>query len=406
MSSNPYIRDFPIFGESSLVYLDSAATSQKPSLVIEAMQGYYRSSNANPHRGLYALSSEATRLYEKGRGDFARFINAPDPSQVVFLRNATEALNLLAYSYALNTLKPGDEVVIPISEHHCNLVPWQQVCKKTGASLVYLYLDANGNIEGEEIGKKITGKTKIVSFAEVGNVMGIELPTARLIAKAHEVGAVAIVDCTQSICHMQVDVQALDCDFAVFSAHKMFGPTGVGMLYGKKEFLEALPPFLTGGDMIEYVSEQEATFADVPQRLEAGTQDVAGVVGLSAAIAYMQGIGYPAIQELEDRLTAYCLQRFSALPWITVYGKAAEGAGRFPLITFAVDGIHPHDVATLLDAEGIAIRAGHHCAQPLMHYLGVGSTCRVSFSVYNTIKDIDRLIVALVHARRVFGYGD
>ncbi|MDY0288134.1 MAG: SufS family cysteine desulfurase [Sphaerochaeta sp.] len=406
MANNPYSKDFPIFNDTNLVYLDSAATSQKPSRVIEAMRDYYLHTNANPHRGLYSLSAEATRLYERGRKAFASFINAGDPSQIVFLRNATEALNLLALSYATSVLGPGDEVVIPISEHHSNLVPWQQVCKRTGASLVYLSCNQQGGIDDEELEKKITKRTRIVSFAQVGNVMGVALPAGKLIAKAHRVGAIAIVDCTQSIAHMVVDVTALDCDFAVFSSHKMFGPTGVGMLYGKLELLEKIPPLLTGGDMIEYVTEQETTFAEIPQRFEAGTQDVAGVVGLTAALSYIDDVGYEAIQRWEDELTGYCLERLSALPWVTVYGEALQKERRFPLVTFTVEGIHPHDIASLLDSKGIAVRAGHHCAQPLMHYLGVQATCRASLSIYNSKEDIDRLVDGLIHVRRVFGYAN
>ncbi len=406
MDTNPYRKDFPIFDNSDLIYLDSAATSQKPASVIEAMSSYYLHANANPHRGLYSLSAEATRLYERGRKDFASFINAGDSRQIVFVRNATEALNLVALSYATNVLGPEDEVVIPISEHHSNLVPWQQVCKRTGAQLVYLLVNEEGDIDDEELEKKITAKTKIVSFAQVGNVLGLELPSEKLITQAHAVGAVAIVDCTQSIAHMRVDVRALDCDFAVFSSHKMFGPTGVGMLYGKMALLEELTPLLTGGDMIEYVSEQDATFAEVPQRLEAGTQDVAGVVGLDAALSYIESLGYQTLASWEDSLTSYCLARLSTLPWVTVYGKAAKGMRRFPLIAFSVEGIHPHDVASLLDSEGIAIRAGHHCAQPLMHFLGVQATCRVSLSLFNTKEEIDRLIGSLVRVRRIFGYAD
>ncbi len=406
MDNNPYRGDFLIFDNKELIYLDSAATSQKPASVIEAMREYYLHANANPHRGLYSLSAEATRLYEEGRKAFASFINAGDPSQIVFLRNATEALNLLALSYAASILSPDDEVVIPISEHHSNLVPWQQACKRTGAKLVYLLVNTRGGIEDEELERKITTRTKIVSFAQVGNVLGLELPSEKLIAKAHAVGAVAIVDCTQSIAHMRVDVKALDCDFAVFSSHKMFGPTGVGMLYGKRSLLNTLPPLLTGGNMIEYVSLEESTFAEVPQRFEAGTQDVAGVVGLTGALSYIEALGYAALEGWEDKLTNYCLQRFSTLPWITVYGEAREGERRFPLITFSVEGVHPHDIASLLDSEGIAIRAGHHCAQPLMLHLGVQATCRASLSVYNSKEEIDRLVDALVRIRRIFGYAD
>lgn len=406
MMPNPYVNDFPLLADRKVAYLDSAATSQKPRQVIEAMSTYYSTFNASPHRGLYTLSVESTRLYEQGRSDFASFIHAKSPQQIVFLRNGSEALNLLALSYGLTNVGEGDEVVIPISEHHSNLVPWQQVCKQRGARLMYMDINSDGSIDEAEIERKITKRTKIVSFAQVGNVMGVELPAAALIAKAHAVGAVAIVDCTQSIAHMQVDVTSLDCDFAVFSSHKMYGPAGLGMLYGKSELLENLPVLFTGGDMVSSVSKEGATFAEVPQRFETGTQDVAAVVGLSAAIAYLHTVGYAAMKEREDALVFSCLTKLARLPWITVHGVSDPKGGRKAVIAFSVEGIHPHDVASLLDSKGVAIRAGHHCAQPLMHYLGVGSTCRVSFGLYNDEEDIDRLIDALQGVRRVFGYAD
>lgn len=389
-----------------LAYLDNAATTQKPRQVLDAMQWYYETWNANPHRGVYALSAESTRLLEESRKAVATFINAGSPEEIVFTRNATESLNLLAKSFGPTVLGPGDEVVIPISEHHSNLVPWQLVCKETGASLVYLYLDENGNISLAEVERKITDRTKIVSFALVGNVLGLELPAAAIIAKARQVGATVIADCAQSIAHMPLDVSALDVDFAVFSSHKMFGPTGVGLLYGKADMLKRVPPFLSGGDMIEYVQEQRTTFAPIPQRFEAGTQDVAGIVGFQSAIRFIEEMGYRSLMEIEEKLGTYALSRLSALQWIKIYGIADKGQPRFPIITFTVEGIHPHDVASILDAEGVAIRAGHHCAQPLMGYLQVNATCRVSLSVYNTTEDIDQLINALKKARRLFGYGD
>ncbi|WP_320128279.1 SufS family cysteine desulfurase [uncultured Sphaerochaeta sp.] len=408
MNDATFLKDFPIFshqvGEKRLVYLDNAATNQHPACVLEAMDTYYRRWNANPHRGVYRLSSESTKLYEGARQAVADFIHSKSSDCIVFTRNTTESLNLLSWTYARMVLQKGDEIVIPVSEHHSNMVPWQQACKATGASLVFLYPDSDGIYSEEEIEKKISSRTKIVSFALVGNVLGLGLPAEKLIKKAHSVGAIVIADCAQSIGHTPLDVSDLDVDFAAFSGHKMFGPMGIGVLYGKWELLEAMPPFLTGGDMIEYVQEQESSFAPIPQRFEAGTPDVAAAVGLQAAIEYIKKIGYKTLREVEAEVTTYALERLSKFPWIKMYGKPLTGERKFPIITFTVEGIHPHDVASILDEDGISIRAGHHCAQPLMHFLQVPATCRVSFSIYNTKADIDALVVGLLHARRVFGY--
>ncbi|MFA6845906.1 MAG: cysteine desulfurase [Sphaerochaetaceae bacterium] len=408
MNTKDYRLDFPLYSakeqKGPLVYLDNAATTQKPGSVINAMSEYYRTWNANPHRGVYRLSVESTRLYEQARRTVSDFIHAKDSDTIIFTRNTTESLNLLSWTLARSILHKGDEVVIPVSEHHSNLVPWQQACQATGSSLVYLYLDKEGNIADEEIERKITARTKIVSFALVGNVLGIALPAHKLITKAHRVGALVIADCAQSIAHMSLDVSSLDLDFAAFSAHKMYGPLGIGVLFGKRNLLEELPPFLTGGDMIEYVQEQESSFAPIPQRFEAGTQDVAGAIGLRAAIEYVQQVGYKTIEEKETEITQYALEQLSSLNWISLYGKVSKGERKFPIITFNVEGIHPHDVASLLDEEGISIRAGHHCAQPLMKYLEVTATCRASFAIYNTKADIDALIIGLKKVRRIFGY--
>nr|WP_041396018.1 cysteine desulfurase [Parasphaerochaeta coccoides] len=404
-----YREDFPILSHSSgderTVYLDSAATSQRPRQVLDAMTRYYETANANPHRGVYALAVASTEAYEGARSKVASFIGAASPQEIIFTRNTTESINLIAWTYARSILKKGDEVVIPVSEHHSNLVPWQIVCAETGASLVYLYLDDDGYIRDEDIKTKITARTKIVAFAVVSNVLGVEVPVRRIVEKAHEAGAVVIADCAQSIPHERLDVQALDLDFATFSGHKMFAPLGIGVLYGKKDILKDMPPFLTGGDMIEYVTEQHATFAPLPQRFEAGTQNVEGAVGLAAAIDYIEAVGYDEIRRVEKEVTDYALDTLGGLPWIHIYGKAREGDGRYPVMSFTVDGIHPHDVASILDTEGVAIRAGHHCAQPLMQYLGAHATCRASISIYNTREDIDALVAALKKAREVFGYG-
>lgn len=405
---NKYIEDFPAldqeFNGHKFVYLDNAATTQKPIAVIDAVDEYYRKNNANPHRGAYALSVKATDLYEGARDVVRDFIGAEKSKEIVFVRNATEGLNLIAFSYGLNFLNPGDEIVISIAEHHSNLVPWQQVAKAKGAVLKYLYLDDEGIISKEEIESKITSKTKIVSVTQVSNVLGTINPVKEIVEKAHSVGAIAIVDMAQSIPHMKVDVKALDVDFAVFSGHKMLAPMGIGVVYGKEALLEKMPPFLCGGDMIEYVWEQKTTFAEVPQKFEAGTQNVGGAVGLTAAIKYINKVGIENIEAIEKELTSYALEKLSEIPHLTIYGTKDidKKAG---VISFNVDDVHPHDVATILDSYGIGIRTGHHCANPLMRYMKVNATCRASFYLYNTKEDIDALANGLKNVRKWLGYG-
>lgn len=405
---NKYIEDFPAldqeFNGHKFVYLDNAATTQKPISVINAVDEYYRKNNANPHRGAYALSVKATNLYEGARDVVRDFIGAEKSKEIVFVRNATEALNLIAFSYGLTFINPGDEIVISIAEHHSNLVPWQQVAKAKGAVLKYLYLDDEGVISKEDIESKITSKTKIVSVTQVSNVLGTINPVKEIIEKAHSVGAIAIVDMAQSVPHMKVDVKALDVDFAVFSGHKMLAPMGIGVLYGKEALLEKMPPFLCGGDMIEYVWEQKTTFAEVPQKFEAGTQNVGGAVGLTAAIEYINKVGIDNIEAIEKELTSYALEKLSEIPHLTIYGTKdiAKKAG---VISFNIDDIHPHDVATILDSYGIGIRTGHHCANPLMRYMKVNATCRASFYFYNTKEDIDALANGLKNVRKWLGYG-
>lgn len=405
---NKYIEDFPAldqeFNGHKFVYLDNAATTQKPISVIDAVDEYYRKNNANPHRGAYALSVKATDLYEGARDVVRDFIGAEKSKEIVFVRNATEGLNLIAFSYGLNFLNPGDEIVISIAEHHSNLVPWQQVAKAKGAVLKYLYLDDEGIISKEEIESKITSKTKIVSVTQVSNVLGTINPVKEIVEKAHSVGAIAIVDMAQSIPHMKVDVKTLDVDFAVFSGHKMLAPMGIGVVYGKEALLEKMPPFLCGGDMIEYVWEQKTTFAEVPQKFEAGTQNVGGAVGLTAAIKYINKVGIENIEAIEKELTSYALEKLSEIPHLTIYGTKDidKKAG---VISFNVDDVHPHDVATILDSYGIGIRTGHHCANPLMRYMKVNATCRASFYLYNTKEDIDALANGLKNVRKWLGYG-
>ena len=397
--SNPYRSHFPVLARQQngkrLVYLDSAATTQKPQCVIDAVVDYYSHHNANPHRGAYGLSVEATECFEQARRDVARFIGAASPDEVVFTKSATESLNALAYSYGMNQLRPGDKIVLSLSEHHANLVPWQQVAQKTGAELCYLRLDEFGCIAEGEIEKTIDQATKVVSVGQVSNALGV----------IHLVGALAIVDQAQSAPHMPLDVQALDADFTVFSGHKMLSEMGVGVLYGKKERLEALPPFLYGGDMIEYVDEQQSTFAPVPTRFEAGTQNVGAAASLSAAIGYLETLGMDAVEAHEHRLTQYALERMEALPHVTVYGPP-RGQARGGIISFRIEGCHPHDVSSILDADGVCIRSGHHCAQPLMHAMGLNATCRASFYLYNDEQDVEDLIAALGKVRPLLGFKD
>lgn len=407
--SQEFRKDFPLLGQKMngkpLVYLDNGATTQKPESVIQSMCGYYGGCNANPHRGAYALSVEATDIYENARVRVQRFIHAPAAREVIFTKNATEALNLAAYSYGMTNIGSGDEIVITIAEHHSNLVPWQQVAKAKGAVLKYIYLEADGNLSTDDIAAKITSKTKLVAVTQVSNVLGLVNPVREIAARAHAVGAVLVVDGSQSVAHMAVDVQELDADFFAFSGHKMLSPMGIGVLWGRAALLDAMPPFLTGGDMIEYVTEQHTDFAELPAKFEAGTQNVGGAAGLTAAIDYLEKIGFDRIGAIEKDLLDYALPQLRQLPFITLYGCDTTQNNKTGIITFNVKDVHPHDVATILDAEGVAVRAGHHCAQPLMQYLGVNATCRASFYFYNTREDVDRWIAALKKVREVMHLG-
>ncbi len=405
--SNNYLEDFPLLQQTDkgkrLVYLDNGATTQKPLSVIRAIEQYYTTFNANPHRGAYELSVQATEIYENTREKVRDFLGAAKISEIIFTKNATESLNLIAYSYGMNFIQAGDEIVISIAEHHSNLVPWQQVAKAKGAVLKYLYVNTDGVLSEEELDSKITGKTKLVAVTHVSNVLGIINPVKRIAEKAHAVGAVVVVDGAQSIPHLPVNVRELDVDFFVFSGHKMLAPMGIGVLYGKEKLLDAMPPFLFGGDMIEYVQEQETTFAPLPAKFEAGTQNVGGAMGLSAAIDYLNRVGMSAIEECEKELVRYAITKLSKLPYITLYG-CGELVDKTGVISFNVQDVHPHDVSTILDADGIAIRAGHHCAHPLLQYLGVNATCRASLYFYNTKDDVDALIDSLSRVRKVMGY--
>ena len=394
-------KDFPLLENQNITYLDSGATTQKPIQVIKAVEEFYQKYNANPHRGAYSLSVEATEQYENTRTKIAKFINAKHREEIIFSKNATESLNLIAYSYGLDNLKKDDEVVISIMEHHSNLVPWQKMTKQTGSKLKYMYINENYEITDEEIENKITDKTKIVGITHVSNVLGTINNVKKIIKYAHKKGAVVIVDASQSIPHMKIDVQDLDADFLVFSGHKMLAPLGIGVLYGKREILNKMTPFLMGGDMIEYVYEQDTTFAPLPNKFEAGTQNVEGVIGLGAAIDYIENLGYDKIQEIEHEVISYARQELSKLDYLTLYTTPNE-ENHSSVISFNIKGVHPHDVASILDSEGVCVRSGNHCAQPLMRFLGIDSTCRASLYIYNTKDDVDKLVKALDKAYGMF----
>ena len=394
-------KDFPLLENENITYLDSGATTQKPIQVIKAVEEFYQKYNANPHRGAYSLSVEATEQYENTRTKIAKFINAKHREEIIFSKNATESLNLIAYSYGLDNLKKDDEVVISIMEHHSNLVPWQKMTKQTRSKLNYMYINENYEITDEEMESKITDKTKIVGITHVSNVLGTINNVKKIIKYAHKKGAIVIVDASQSIPHMKIDVQDLDADFLVFSGHKMLAPLGIGVLYGKREILNKMTPFLMGGDMIEYVYEQETTFAPLPNKFEAGTQNVEGVIGLGAAIDYIENLGYDKIQEIEHEVISYARQELSKLDYLTLYTTPNE-ENHSSVISFNIKGVHPHDVASILDSEGVCVRSGNHCAQPLMRFLGIDSTCRASFYIYNTKEDVDKLVKALDKAYNMF----
>ena len=404
-----FLKDFPLLNREingrRIAYLDNGATTQKPEQMIQSLCGYYGGCNANPHRGAYALSVQATDIYENARKRTAPFIKARRPEEIIFTKNATEALNLVAYSYGLSNVQAGDEIVISVSEHHSNLVPWQFVAKSKGAVLKYIYLEKDGNLSQEDIETKITDKTKIVAVTQVSNVLGLKNDVKAIVRKAHSVGAVAVIDGSQSVAHMAVDVADIDADFFAFSGHKMLSPMGIGVLYGKYELLDAMPPFLMGGDMIEYVQEQDTTWAEVPAKFEAGTQNVGGAAGLTAAIDYLEKITFESIEAIEKELVDYALPQLRELPYVELYGCDSEQDNKTGIIAFNIKDVHPHDVATILDSYGVAVRAGHHCAQPLHRYLDLNASCRASFYLYNTREDIDRWIDAVKKVRGVLGYG-
>ena len=405
MSKSVYRADFPLLDSSDVIYMDNAATSQRPQAVLDAMNEFYKHHNANPLRGVYKLSVEATEEYENARAKVAKFINAAGSEEIVFTRNATESLNLVAYSYGLNNIKAGDEIVVSILEHHSNMLPWQMVAKATGARLVFLDCEEDGEITKAEIDSKINEKTKIVACTQISNVLGIPTPIEYIIEKAHSVGAIAVVDGAQSIPHKKIDVKALNADFFAFSGHKLCGPMGIGVLYGKKELLDAMPPFLSGGEMIEYVTRDSATYAELPHKFEAGTVNAEGAVGLAAAIDYIEGVGYDKIEAIEKELSAYAIETLSKNKYVRILGSK-DPAKHSGIINFILEGVHPHDVSTILDSKGIAVRAGHHCAQPLLQHLKINSTTRASLSFYNTKEEIDALAAALSDIRKEMGYDE
>ena len=405
-------KDFPLLSSEEnrkLIYFDNAATTQRPSCVLDAVAGFYKSANANPLRGLYKLSVKATDVYEESRKTTADFLNA-EYNEIIFTRNASESLNLVAYTYGLSNVEAGDEIVISSMEHHSNILPWQMVARTKGAKLVFLEADDEGIITEEEWKSKIGSRTKIVSITHVSNVLGITNPVKEIARYAHSVGnggkgAVVVLDGAQSTPHIKVDVKDLDVDFFAFSGHKLCGPMGIGALYGKISLLNSMPPFLLGGEMIEYVTRESATFAEVPHKFEAGTVNAAGAAGLAAAIKYIQGIGLENIEENDNRLCTLLMEKMKEIPHLHIIGNK-DPLKHCGIVTFVIDGVHPHDIATMLDTENIAIRAGHHCAQPLMEKLGVGSTARASLYFYNTEEEVERFAEKLSKVRAWMGLKD
>lgn len=403
INSQELKKDFPILDQlvhdEGYTYLDNAATSQKPKQVLDRIRRYYDYDNANVHRGVHTLAERATRDYEASRQKVANFINANSSKEIVFTRGTTTSLNWVA-QFAKQILKPGDEVLISIMEHHANLIPWQEVCRQTGASLVYAYLK-EGTLDLDDFKVKVTSKTRFVCMAHVSNVLGCVNPIQEITAIAHGVGAYMVVDGAQSVPHMAVDVQALNCDFLAFSGHKMLGPTGIGVLYGKEEVLKLMDPVEFGGEMIDFVYEQEASWKSLPWKLEAGTPNIAGAIGLAAAIDYLESLGMSAIQNHERELVSYILPKLQAIDGLKLYGPG-NPMDQTGVLSFNLDGLHPHDVATALDYEGIAVRAGHHCAQPLLRHLGISAAVRASFYIYNTKEDCDRLVEAILKTKEFF----
>lgn len=399
-----YKKDFPLLAGTADAYLDNAATAQRPRCVMDAEADFYLHHNANPLRGLYPLSVEATEIYEASRETVRAFIGAASADEIIFTRNTTESLNLVAYSYGLTHVKAGDEVLVSIMEHHSDLLPWQMVCRAAGAELKFIECAPDGSIDLAAVERLITAKTKIIAIAQVSNVLGREYPVAEIARLAHKKGAVIVVDGAQSTPHMPVDVRALDADFFAFSGHKVFGPMGIGVLYGKRALLDAMPPFLTGGEMIESVTRTGAVYAELPHKFEAGTVNAAGAAGLKAALEYVSGVGFAEMQRRELALISRAMEALGAIDHVHILGssKPEEHTG---IVTFTLDGVHPHDISEILASDGVCVRAGHHCAQPLLAHLGLNATVRASMAFYNTPDEIDQLAHSLSTVRERMGYG-
>lgn len=400
-----YRNDFPLLMQNKIIYIDNAATSQRPQCVIDAEGDFYKNYNANPLRGLYSLSVEATEVYENAREAVRKFIGAEKSNEIIFTRNTTESLNLVAYSYGLSNVKKGDEIVVSIMEHHSDLLPWQMVAETCGAELKFIECAKDGSIDLEKVKELITGRTKIVAMTQVSNVLGREYPVKEIAKLAHEKGAVMVVDGAQSTPHMRVDVTDLDADFFAFSGHKLLAPMGIGVLYGKEELLEKMPPFLSGGEMIDSVTRTSAVYAELPHKFEAGTVNAAGAAGLKAAIDYIEKVGFDYIGEREIALTSRAIEKMKKIPHVNIIGSenADEHTG---IVTFTIDNVHPHDISEILAADGIAVRAGHHCAQPLLTHLGLNSTARASFAFYNTEDEVDKFTDSVATIRERMGYGE
>ena len=400
-----YRNDFPLLMQNKIIYIDNAATSQRPQCVIDAEGDFYKNYNANPLRGLYSLSVEATEVYENAREAVRKFIGAEKSNEIIFTRNTTESLNLVAYSYGLSNVKKGDEIVVSIMEHHSDLLPWQMVAKTCGAELKFIECSKDGSIDLEKVKELITSRTKIVAMTQVSNVLGREYPVKEIAKLAHEKGAVMVVDGAQSTPHMRVDVTDLDADFFAFSGHKLFAPMGIGVLYGKEELLDKMPPFLSGGEMIDSVTRTSAVYAELPHKFEAGTVNAAGAAGLKAAIDYIEKVGFDYIGEREIALTSRAIEKMKKIPHVNIVGSenADEHTG---IVTFTIDNVHPHDISEILAADGIAVRAGHHCAQPLLTHLGLNSTARASFAFYNTEDEVDKFTDSVATIRERMGYGE
>lgn len=405
MTERNYREDFPLLKQNHTIYIDNAATAQKPRSVIEAERIFYEETNANPLRGFYPLSLDATEVYENARKEVQNFIHAESEKEIIFTRNTTESLNLVAYSYALKNLKPGDEIVVTIMEHHSNLLPWQMAASMTGATLKYLECEPDGTLTEQALTEAIHEKTKLLAVGHVSNVLGCVNPVRKMADLAHSFGAVVVVDAAQSAPHMEINVKELGADFLAFSGHKLMAPMGIGVLYGRQELLENMPPFLTGGEMIQSVSREGAVYAELPHKFEAGTVNAAGAAGLAAAIRYIKELGFETIEKKELELTKQAMDGLSELPHVHIIGSE-KPENHTGIVSYTIEQVHPHDVSEILAADGIDVRAGHHCAQPLLTFLKVYNTTRASFMFYNTTEEVGAFVKSVAQVRRRMGYGE